>query len=191
MKKRAISGRISRLLLGVLLTTVLIGPLAYSQQSASTAGGGGPTIVRKSLDETVTSSTTFQDDDHLQLVVANGETWVVEIWAMFTSTSATPDAQVAVGQSGGTALSGDHLIEGAYISSGGTYTPTSFRDSQSGDTYSFGILGIDAFGFSVAHFRIMLESSAAQTLTVRWAQGTSDATATKCLEGSYIIAHKK
>lgn len=49
----------------------------------SGGAGGGPTLAYKTANETVTSSTTLQDDNHLSFAVASGEVHAFEIfgWA--------------------------------------------------------------------------------------------------------------
>lgn len=51
------------------------------------AAGGGSTIVRKSADETVNTSTTLQNDDHLLFAVLANERYLVEAFLLCDATT--------------------------------------------------------------------------------------------------------
>ena len=47
--------------------------------AAAFAGTLGSRFIRKTADESVTSSTTLQDDDHLTFVIRPNEEWIADI----------------------------------------------------------------------------------------------------------------
>jgi len=51
-------------------------------------------LVRKTADESVTSSATLQNDDHLLLAVGASEVWEFEAFILTTSASQTPDIKL-------------------------------------------------------------------------------------------------
>lgn len=139
--------------------------------------------INKALDESITSSATFQDDDHLSQAVGASETWLFEFHVMYEGTVAG-DIRVAVnGPAGATVL---------YVASG---FPSSIGTNV-GDISKEGVNGFDAgrvYGAvgvgSVVDIYIkgrLVVGGTAGTFVLRWAQGTADATATIVKAGSSL-----
>jgi hypothetical protein len=81
------SGSIQEITLGTGLT------MSGSTLNASTGGGGAlgaPTyVVTKTANETVTNSTTLQDDDELFYTLLNGKTYYIELRLLMSRTNTT------------------------------------------------------------------------------------------------------
>ena len=80
------SGDVQELTIGSGLT------LTGTELSASGGGGlGDPTaIITKTADETITNSTTLQNDDHFSYSLVSGRYYVIE-WILFVSRTNTTD----------------------------------------------------------------------------------------------------
>jgi hypothetical protein len=78
--------------------------LTGSTISASGGGGGAlgaPTyVVTKTADETVTNSTTLQQDDHLFQELTNNKSYYVEIRLLVTRTNTTANVSLKAGMDG-------------------------------------------------------------------------------------------
>lgn len=121
------------------------------------------TSATKAADETVTNSTTLQDDNHLSLTLGVG-TFVVEGLLIFSSAVA---AGISFGWSGTMDGTFDWHITGeddAALAGAGVGTERS------------------------ASFRGTAVVSTAGTLALQWAQTTADATNTVLHAGSHMIA---
>lgn len=150
------------------------------------ASGSGPTIVRKTAAESVTSSTITQDDDHLTFSVAANEIWVVKMVLFVQGGAGDFRARLTVP----TGASGYKSLIGPEVATTNV-TNTNMTTAWDGLT-SEAVVGTDN---SVANPTIILEGlvvngANAGSVTLRWAQGTSSATATTIYEHSYLIAHK-
>lgn len=149
----------------------------------SWAAGSGDTwtTLRKSADESVTSSTTLQDDDHMTFTAANGTYYVFEFVIIFASPvgGTTPDLKIAVGESGTTAGVWGALYEDG---SGGGANPT-VTGQVTNQTTTIVVATrttknvFTGFGTHVG---------AGGSFKVRWAQNTSDGNATTLYTGSYL-----
>lgn len=134
----------------------------------------------KGSDETVTSSTTPQDDDHLTLTVAAGGVYAIQACLELTADPA-----------------GDILLTFAAPSgSTGGWTPTGVTLSTADGTgsirltrFAFGAtssLGVTAAGLYVLPSGNLIVSTTAGSLTLQWAQAASNATATTVKAGSWL-----
>lgn len=146
----------------------------------------GTVSRRKTADQSVTSSTTLIDDLDLTFAVAVGEVWEIE--GMLFVDGAT---------------SGDVLVRLAAPSTPTGYWralgPAASNTSASAASFVPGAqlfnqnATIGALGAGViatVKFEGMLTVTTVGTFVVRWAQGTSDATATIVKAGSYLRARR-
>ena len=130
--------------------------------------------VIKTSDETVNNSTTLQDDDELLIAVGANETWIFNVLAFFDS-GTIPDIKFSFsGPTGATAL-------------------WSYIDSGSNVTKAMGEISYRAGGGAgykrACHIKAVFWIGAnAGDIKLRWAQNTGDASNTKVLTGSNIIA---
>lgn len=143
-----------------------------------------PQVKRKAADESVTSSTTLQNDDELSFAVVAGEDYVFALWLGLFSTSATPDVKVGFTFPAGTMSFG---VQGG--------DPTTSVAANSGATSGTTALavGVAVSAAPVAqNARVngSFECSTTGTVRLQWAQNVSDGTAMTLREGSTLIAHK-
>lgn len=136
----------------------------------------------KTADETVTSSTTLQDDNELFASVAANTTYELTGWLYVASTSNTPDMKL-----GYTGPSGATLVHSAWGQQTGATTNTGSPDTGVHATIS----GVHTKGVINGNLSILLHgtlvvSSTAGTFRFQWAQQTSDAAGTTVKAGSWI-----
>ncbi|MFF1684600.1 hypothetical protein [Streptomyces sp. NPDC058254] len=147
------------------------------------ARGAQPiSIVRKTADETVTNSITVQDDDQLTVAVAANSVYTVESFLIYDGDT-TGDFRLTFTGPSGAAMD---------------WTPNGASASQSAGTGSIKLerqpLGVEstlgasgAGAKAVAMPRGLLSTGGtAGTLTLRWAQATSSATATTVFANSWL-----
>jgi hypothetical protein len=145
-------------------------------------------IVRKTADESVTSSTTLQNDDHLVFTGGVNEVWQVGLTILYEG-SATGDIKIAFTYPTG---SGFKLALGA---SGVTNGPTAQNDAAVSDgaspSNSLVYFGIGAGLARVVNMLgVWAVGATGGNLQLQWAQNASDATATKVLTHSTLWAVK-
>jgi hypothetical protein len=131
---------------------------------------GASTLVVKTADESVTSSTALQNDDHLKLTMTSNGAWQVKFVLMMTQPSTNNSMKVNF-----TAPSGAiwRLASGSIRSvSDGPTTEMSFSISQS-PTVNI-VDGIVSTAATAGDFQL------------QWAQSSSDANTMKMLENSYL-----
>lgn len=151
---------------------------------AAGGGGGGTThaFVRKSADESVTSSATLQNDDVLLFAIAASEVWIFEFVIVYTASS-TGDIAVALAvPTGFSTLKwyGQGLIAAAWSQT----QPVTASDTQK---LFDGVGGRDDV---VTMKGIIVNGATSGNVQFRWAQSVSDATATTVRAGSYLMAHQ-
>lgn len=140
----------------------------------------------KSADESVTSSTTLQDDNHLTHTIPQAGTYVFDLQLFCTSaTDAAGDIKFAFTFPTGTchfkANGPDAGITGGTIQTGqwaAIHTATS-GTSAIAMGLSSAMGGIEIRGILIA--------TASGTLTLQWAQSTSDANASTLKAGSHML----
>lgn len=145
-------------------------------------------ITIKAADESVASSSTLQDDDHLQQWMGANETWIIE-WTLFVeSTSTTPDVKSAVTIPSGAA--GQFGVIGA--DNAGT---TSVASTRNNATELFGgsvAIATGSFsGITVLQlFAYVVNGATPGYATLNWAQNTSDLAGVTVMKGSYLSARR-
>lgn len=144
------------------------------------AAGGGPTTVYKTADESVTSSTTLQDDNDLFFAIGASEVWAFE-FVLFVSGSTTGDMSVTL-----TVPTGfTRLIWSALGDDNGGFDSSS-HVSASGTTAVLAGFGTG----KVAVLKGSISNGATPgNVLLRWAQNVSDVTAITIKAGSYLVAH--
>ena len=141
-------------------------------------------IVRKPSDESVTSSTALQDDNHLILPVLANEVWKLNLEVIY-SASTTGDFKFGFTFPTGGRLDVQMLgLQSAVVHLGGFSVTT----SPSG-TDNFDGLGSTAH-FPLPIWGIYTNGANAGNLTLQWAQQASDATATTVYANSTLWAVK-
>lgn len=143
-------------------------------------------LRRKSADESVTNSSTMQDDDHLQWPVTAGQIWEVRGIAYFTSSSSSPNFKFQFEMPGG---AGDDLdvffktyrigTTGGGIERAGQLTSPSTSSGvcniTGGVDYVLEVNGVFQVGASSGD------------IIFQWAQNSSNGTATIVKDNSYFF----
>lgn len=143
-----------------------------------------PSVARKSADESVTSSTALQDDDHLVFAIGANEKAAAD-FHLYVNPSAPPGGlKVAITVPSGATL----LVMAVAVATGGA-TP-SFGAGET--TTSGAALSMAGSGnLSQVHLHvIVINGSTPGNVQLQWAQSTSDVTATTLKANSYLVATK-
>jgi hypothetical protein len=136
--------------------------------------------VRKSADQSVTSSTTLVNDSELLFAVAANETYIFQLWLFVFANDGVPDIKLTCsGPSGSTVLwSSSQVI----LLTDGTVTATTTQ--ASGVTQA---LLVDANNRAIQLYGTILNGSTAGNLQFQFAQDTSSATSITVKAGSSIF----
>lgn len=139
-------------------------------------------LVRKTADETVTSSTVFQNDDHLSLTIDSNEIWAFELcaWATLSSGAAGGPKTQFTAPAGSTVV---HGSDGKYYNSGSTDTAGQGYVNSSSAIHFYA----DNIYRPVRLHGIIINGATAGTLQLQWAQDTSTAVNTVLRTGSYLM----
>lgn len=131
--------------------------------------------VRKTSNESVTSSTVLQNDDQLKLSLEASTTYVIDGVLFVSASNATPDIKIALfGQSGSDiTIAYHHDNNDAVLASGQTSNTIPVPN---------GTIAIKLSG-SIA-------TGSAGDLQLKWAQAVSNANAVTVLKGSYLRAEE-
>ena len=145
----------------------------------------GDLEVIKSADESVTSSTTLQDDDQLVFAIPASEVWYMDMMLIVDGNSTadfkakfTVPASCVMGW-----IIRDHMAAGGSTSVRTIFTEANTAlveiDGSAGRAYPY--VRIEAY---------IVNSTNAGTIQLQWAQNTSNATATTVKKGSWLRARK-
>lgn len=131
-------------------------------------------IIRKTADQTVNNSTTVVNDTELLFAVGANEVWVFDAFLLQNSGEISDIKLTFKVPSGGTVLFAS-TADGA-----GAYY-------DAGDEYPVAGLARDVL---IRLFGTVINGSTAGNIQLQWAQNTQNASNTKLLANSYIIAHR-
>lgn len=138
--------------------------------------------VRKTADESVTSSTAYQNDDALVLPLAANDHYRFELFLRYEAAAAADIKAQFTGPAGFSLKGVIHRL-----SSGGAATTDDLIDDFT-EASGPAIGGIGAgTALACTITGIVLTAATAGNLQVQWAQVTSNATPTKVLIGSYLM----
>jgi hypothetical protein len=140
--------------------------------------------VRKTANESVTSSATLQDDDHLLLQVAANAAYLLELFLVYDGAT-TGDIQIGFTFPAGATIdwTPGGLTTGATQQSGSV----KLAHVSTGAGEGVGAVGTGAGNRVVARATGILQvAGTAGTLQLQWAQLASDATATTVLANSWM-----
>lgn len=143
-------------------------------------GVGGRTFVRKTADETVTSSSTYQDDDQLSLAVVSGAVYRVEGYIVYQTVSAAGINLRLTGPTG----TGLWTFFAVNVS-GGTTDSGAVRTAPGSNGTGNGYLGGSGTNMS-AFLRGTFLPTASGTLQLAWSQNNSNATGTILRANSWL-----
>lgn len=131
--------------------------------------------IVKAADESVSASTTLQDDNHLLFAIAVNETWIARFVLYILSASANPDFKYTIAVPAGAT---GKFFENAAGTVQAFAAPVSLALSAATDK----VLIVDV---SVTN------AGTAGDVKLQWAQDTSDATATVVKAFSSLVAFKQ
>jgi hypothetical protein len=155
---------------GIVTSTYLAALAAYIDDIE----GRIPRIAIKTADESINTTTTFQDDNELLLTVEANSTYKCRLHLQ-TSSGTTPDFKYQFSKpSGATTPSWNAL----YFTAAAALTA-----SISGDALTTGGFGAD---LPIEAYGLLITSSTAGTFGLQWAQNTSDAGSTIVRAGSFL-----
>ena len=153
------------------------------------SGIGQVQYIVKTADETVTSSTTLQNDDHLVLAAVANAVYVFALDLYITeSTDYVGDSKMSFTCPTGATF--DMHGAGAHATSftGGTSSDGEWigklATSSAGATLAYGVGNVLT---AVRVYGRLVMSSTAGNLQLQWAQNTSDGTGTTLKAGSYMM----
>lgn len=133
-----------------------------------------PIVVRKTLDESISATTTFQDDNELFATVEANSVYRVHLHLQ-TSSGTTPDFKYQFTKPASATTPSWNAL---YFT-----TAAALTASISGDALSTGGFGAD---LPIEAWGVLITSSTAGTFRLQWAQNTSDAGSTIVRAGSSL-----
>jgi|TARA_R110000824_G_scaffold349982_2_gene536900 hypothetical protein len=146
--------------------------------AAAAAAAAGATFVLKTSDESVTSSTSVQDDDQLTFTMAADKIYAIS-GALLIDSGTTPDFKWSLNLAGSSTA--DLLSK--YLSPGGSSAVYRFSENDDNSTMGY---GAGTPGMTAEFTGIIKADGSGGALTLQWAQNTSNGTASKLLTGSWI-----
>jgi len=149
-----------------------------------------PDIVIKPANETVTSSTTLQNDDDLFVSVEANAQYEMSLRLLHDSdNNAAADVKTGwTGPSGATMFWGGHGANVAETGTSGTITAVNMETHLINETMTFG--GGDSSGTYAIIGGVLTTSSTAGTLQLQWAQNTSNPIASTVRAGSVLSVRR-
>lgn len=140
--------------------------------------------VYKASAETVTSSTTLQDDDELFVTLPVG-VWQITV-ILSVQGAAAGDFKMSYTFTGGTTGTPGRIVLGPAAATTDS-TATTVRATQNGTGTAIAY-GVDAALASAIREEMLYQVASEGVLTVQWAQNASSGTATTVNAGSRIVA---
>lgn len=176
--------------LSASLTSVALGPKpsikSIPVEAIRSTGVGAKFVKRKTADESVTSSTTLQDDDHLTFAIGASEEWVGNLELSVGASLSTTGIKVTLTAPSGATAEYDAIQ--LHFSPAGVHT-NSGRSTTLGTAINFTTtVAADSAKIKMAFW--ILNSTTAGSVTLQFAQSTSIATGVTIRKGSFLIAHR-
>lgn len=146
--------------------------------------------VHKTADESVTSSTTIQNDNHLLVSVAANTEYEI-IVRLAVNGSAAADFKMAWTMPAG--CTGQRFSRGPAVSSATSTADTTTRASGLTDNFTteinYGVFSTGQLSF-VEEILYVVTAGTAGVVQLKWAQNASSGTATTVVAGSYIVVRR-
>jgi len=177
------SAAVTRLGIGTAGQVLAVNSGATAPEWVTTTAGATVKTVRKSSDQTVTSSTTLVNDSQLKFAVAASETYIFQAWLYTYAADGTPDIKVTfTGPAGSTVLwSSSQVI----FNAGGATTLTVVSPGA-----TTADLFVDANLRAIQLYGTILNGGTAGDLQFQFAQNTSSANGTSVKAGSSLFGIK-
>jgi hypothetical protein len=153
-------------------------------------GIGGVQTVVKPTPETVTSSTTYQDDDHLQFAASASATYIIEIVLYWEASATAGGLNGRLTNTGGTLT----MYRSSAITDDASLTPPFATVAANGTTTTTTALVSSWQGYGIgampltSRLSVVITTGTAGTVKLQWAQANSNATNTRVFAGSYLRA---
>lgn len=159
-------------------------PLAGQRITAALLRSMLPQTVRKTADTSRAATTTFADDDHLSYAVEANAVYVMDGWIKYFAHS-TPDIKIQFTTPTGTLGEWGWLMPGSGTAATATAGFSIRTDTidVGGSRTGYGTTDSNMFTPMNGFWRI---GSTAGSVTLQWAQNTSDATASVLFTDSWL-----
>lgn len=156
-----------------------------TQAYAVTGQVGGTIFAIKTADESITNSSTLQNDDHLLFAVGAGQTWEVQGTVTVTENSNNKNFKFAFNAPGAATVKVSYIAYKA--SSSGIGGQGSDVQTANGTPSGSSTVGSGAGETLILDFRGIIETATAGTVNFQWAEQTAGGTLT-VQDNSYLRA---
>lgn len=156
----------------------LFGGASFSNDTPFGSAPAPRLVIRKSVDETISNSTTLQDDDELYNTLEANKTYVVTGTFFVTSMTARPDFKFAFSSPTGSTMNIGYIT--------GSTAPSRGEMLQTSDTESQSITVPSNYPVTVQVSGTIKTGASAGNLKLEWAQHTANSTGVTMMQGSYI-----
>lgn len=158
--------------------------LAGQRITAALLRSAQPQVIRKTADTSRSATTTFADDPHLTFAVEANGVYVMDGWVKYFA-DPTPDIKIQFTTPSGTLGEWAWIMPGSGTLTTGTagYSIRTETNDVSGSRTGYGTSDSTMFTPMSALWRV---GSAAGSITMQWAQNTSNATATVIYTDSWL-----
>lgn len=160
-----------------MTTSIGTGGVTFPDASVQ-AAAAARRMVPKTADETVNNSTVLQNDDHLLLAMGANEIWVCRLVIIYNSSAVADIKGICTLPVGATSPGGV-----LWRNSGG------YAWASNPALTEWAADGTAANVIVIWHF-VVINAGNAGNIQFQWAQNTGEATDTKVLAGSCLIADK-
>lgn len=161
-------------------TTIALAPTAATRTTSDV-------FVRKTADESVTSSAVLQDDDHIQFEVGPNEVWSFRCVLIYDG-GTTGDIGVNFAGPAGATISWGGYGAGTSVASAPNATVINTLGRSTATATNYGAVAVGTKQ-SIIMEGIIRTGSTPGTVKLQWAQAVSDATATTVYTDSHLKAH--
>lgn len=161
--------------------------LSLSAGSLTATGGGTRSIVRKTADETVSASTSLQDDNHLIFAIGASEVWFVTYYLFVNANSDAGDFKFDITVPA--AATTRQAIMGAATNASSNESSFRQQSHTTGNALGAGVVNSATIDSTIIAFAYIVNSTNAGNVTFRWAQLNASGTTT-LLAGSTLVAEK-
>lgn len=159
----------------------------YLRASGAWSNLGIPLTTRKTATESVTSSTTLQNDDHLLQAILANEVWEVECALMVQGDAAGDFSWAFNVPAGASGWHGGHRLQEGATTPADTLNTSAVADLTDTGVLTAGLAGA-ANPVLILVKAVVVNGANAGTIQLRWAQRVSSGTATSVLINSILKA---
>lgn len=147
-------------------------------------------VIKKAATETLSSSTTLQDDDDFSVDLDADKTYQVELHVIATGAASPGDIKIAWAVTGGVAALTNRHSDGPAVGTTDATSSALMRASGAHGLTTAVAYGTDGTNGSKIVEDFLVETTTAGTsgtLTMQWAQNSSSATATGVNGSSFLV----